>query len=51
MIYATKERAMEVAVMLTARKGYGVSRAALTVDGWTVIRFSPYSQGCVLRYA
>lgn len=51
MIYATKERAVEVAAMLNARKGFGVSRAALTAKGWTVIQFSPYSQGTVLEYA
>ncbi len=51
MIYATKERAVEVAAMLNERKGFGVSRAARTTHGWTVIRFSPYSQGSVIEYA
>lgn len=38
MIYATKERAEEVAAMLNAQRGYAPAKAVLTEDGWTVIR-------------
>jgi hypothetical protein len=37
MIYATKERAEAVAVLLNARHGFPMARAVLTDRGWTVI--------------
>jgi hypothetical protein len=41
MIYATKERAEQVAAELNQRKGYFPARAALTVHGWTVCTVNP----------
>lgn len=38
MIYATKERANEVAAALNAVPGYAPAKAVLTAEGWTVIR-------------
>jgi hypothetical protein len=38
MIYATKERAIEVAKMLNSILGYAPAKAILTTDGWTVVR-------------
>lgn len=37
MIYPTQARAQAVADMLNQRQGYPISRAVLTIDGWTVI--------------
>ena len=37
MIYATEQRANEVAAMLNERRGYPHSKAVLTPDGWTVV--------------
>ncbi len=37
MIYATEQRANEVAEMLNERRGYARSKAVLTAQGWTVI--------------
>ena len=51
MIYATKERAQEIARMLNEQRGYQPCVAALTVYGWTVIERSPYSQNSVIAYA
>ena len=38
MIYATKQRAEEVASELNSQPGYAPAKAVLTVHGWTVIR-------------
>ncbi len=46
MIYATKERAQEIARMLGKPHA-----AARTIRGWIVIQRTPYSQGSVLEYA
>ena len=37
MIYATQERAEEVASRLNGRDGYPMSKAVLTEHGWTVV--------------
>jgi hypothetical protein len=38
MIYATQQRAEEVAAELNRQPGYAPAKAVLTADGWTVIR-------------
>lgn len=38
MIYATKERALEIAAMLNAERGEPPAFAVLTQHGWTVVR-------------
>ena len=37
MIYATEDRALEVAAMLNERRGEPRSYAVLTEHGWTVV--------------
>ncbi len=38
MIYATKERAEQVAFELNQERGYAPALAVLTPEGWTVLR-------------
>lgn len=53
MIYANKERAVEVAKQVRADTLAGCPkvRAALTVHGWTVRHNHGYSNGDVLEWA
>ena len=52
MIYTNQARAKQVANDLNRNMpGWGTHRAARIAEGWTVRRFSPYSNGDVLEWA